>query len=141
MQLLQDLKLAMKAKRFCQPQAKICYMPLKCAILLMLLLAPALSEEFLLMPQQSLMLGNRTLLIEDADSQAGLVWLSVLEEKKLPQSMVVAAGTAIRCGEVTISVDRIYAGDGLDLVAMSINATNASSRELQIKKLKIYDVP
>jgi hypothetical protein len=131
MQLLRDRKLAMKAKRFCRRQANICSVPFKCTILLILLLAPALSEEFLLMPQQSLMLGNRTLLVEDADSQAGLVWLSVLEEKKSPQSMVVAAGTAFRCGEVTISIDRIYAGDGLDLVALSINAT---SRSLQEKK-------
>ncbi len=87
------------------------------------LLIPALAEEFLLTPQQSLMLGNRTLLIEDADSQAGLVWLSVLEEKKSTQSMVVAAGDAFCCGEATISVERIYAGDGTDLVALSVNAT------------------
>jgi len=129
MPLLLDRKLAMNAGRFCPPQAKICCTPLKCAILLVLLLAPALSEEFLLTPQQSLMLGNRTLLIEDADSQSGLVWFSIVDEKKPPQSMVVAAGTAFSFGDVTISVDRIYAGGGLDLVALSINATRRSLQE------------
>ena len=124
MPLLSDRELAMNAGRFCPPQAKICCTPFKCAILLVLLLAPALSEEFLLTPQQSLMLGGRTLLIEDVDSQSGLVWFSIVDEKKPPQSMVVAAGTAFSFGEVTICVDRIYAGGGMDLVALFINATS-----------------
>ena len=63
----------MKIERFCQKHAKCSHMPSGCAVLLALLLAPALAEEFLLTSQQSLMLGNRTLLIEDADSQGGLV--------------------------------------------------------------------
>ena len=113
----------MNIERFCQKRAKSSHTSTGCAVLLVLLLTPALAEEFLLTPQQSLMLGSRTLLIEDADSQAGLVWLSVLEGKKSTQSMVVAAGDAICCGEVTISVQRIYAGDGTDLVALSVNAT------------------
>lgn len=126
MPFLLDRKLAMNAGRFCSPQANICCTPLKCAILLVLLLGPALSDEFLLTPQQSLMLGNRTLLIEDADSQSGLVWFSIVEQKKSPQSMVVAAGTALSFGEVTVSVDRIYAGGDLDLVALSVNASSRS---------------
>lgn len=124
MPLLSERELAMNAGRFCPPQAKICCTPFKCAILLVLLIAPALSEEFLLTPQQSLMLGGRTLLIEDVDSQSGLVWFSIVEQKKSPQSMVVAAGTALSFGEVKVSVDRIYAGGDLDLVALSVNASS-----------------
>lgn len=69
------------------------------------------------------MLGSRTLLIEDADSQAGLVWLSVLDGKRSTQSLVVATGDAFCSGKVTIFVERIYAGDGRDLAALFINAT------------------
>jgi len=113
----------MNIERFCQKHAKSSHRSTGWAVLLVLLLTPALAEEFLLMPQQSLMLGSRTLLIEDADSQAGLVWLSVLDGKRPTQSMVVAAGDAFCSGEVTIFVERIYAGDGRDLVALSVNAT------------------
>jgi hypothetical protein len=91
-------------------------------ILLAVFIYPAHAEEILLSAQQNLTLGNSTLVVEDADSQAGRVWLRVFTDHGPPQSFAAIVGEAFRFGELTFRVLRIYAGDGTDLVALEIHS-------------------
>ena len=91
-----------------------------CTILLAVFLYPAHAEEVLLLEQQNLTLGNCTLVIEGADSQAGRVWLCILADHETPQSVVVVVGEAFRFGKLTLRILRIYVGDSADLVALEI---------------------
>jgi hypothetical protein len=89
-------------------------------ILLVVFLCPAHAEEVLLLEQQNLTLGNCTIEIEGADSQAGLVWLCILADHETPLSVVFVVGEAFRFGELTLRILRIYAGDSADLVVLEI---------------------
>ena len=89
-------------------------------ILLAVFVYPAHAEVVLLSVQQNLTLGNCTLEVEDADFQAGLVWLCIFADHESPQSVVVVVGDAFRIGELMLRILRVYAGEGTDLVALEV---------------------
>ncbi|VVB71688.1 Uncharacterised protein [uncultured archaeon] len=77
-------------------------------------------KEVLLAPHENITLENCTLILEDADSQEGKVWVSFSCDQDAPVSSVLGLGEPNRFGRLTLVVKRIYAGDGRDLVALDI---------------------
>jgi hypothetical protein len=89
-------------------------------LIIALFIYSALAEDFLLSTQQKISLGSCALKIEDVDSAAGQVWLTIFAEPKPPQSAIVAVGDTFYCGELAFNVLRIYVGDDTDLVLLEI---------------------
>jgi hypothetical protein len=89
-------------------------------LFLSILIFPVSGNEYLLSPRENITLENCTLLIEDADSQAGKVWVSFFCGQNAHVSSVLGLGERSRLGRLELMVKRIYAGDDRDLVALDI---------------------
>jgi hypothetical protein len=61
---------------------------------------------------------NCTLQVEDIDSQAEEVWVSILAGPKPPSSMVLGINETLTCGKATLMVKRFYAGESYDIVCL-----------------------
>jgi hypothetical protein len=97
------------------------------AVLISFLALPAYAEDVLLSIPQPLSLGNNTtLVIEDADTQQGVVWLNVFCDNRTIGSAVIGlGGHLVYCGR-NMTLQRIYSGGYNDLVALDIENETGS---------------
>ena len=85
--------------------------------------------EVLLTTQQPFILdGNTTLVIEDASSPQGVIWLKLYGRNETIDSAVIRLGENLRYAGKNITLFKIYSGGDSDLVALKIEneITNAS---------------
>jgi len=100
-------------------------------LLLLILLTPSSpAAESILSVDDNCTIGNCTLQVEDVDCQAMQVWLAV-ERKGLPLlARVLSINDTIPCGNRTVLVKGIYAGEHSDLVCLEdIPAVPAAPRK------------
>ncbi|MDD2835503.1 MAG: hypothetical protein PHY05_05080 [Methanothrix sp.] len=81
---------------------------------------PALSQEVILCMHENYTMENCTLQVEDIDSQAAEVWVSILAGPEPSSSMVRGINETLTCGKTTLMVKRFYAGESYDIVCLKI---------------------
>jgi hypothetical protein len=89
-------------------------------ILFMIFIYPALSQEVILCMHENYTMDNCTLQVEDIDSQAAEVWISILTGPEPSSSMVRGINETLTCGKATLMVNRFYAGESYDIVCLKI---------------------
>jgi hypothetical protein len=89
-------------------------------ILFLALIYPAVSQEVVLSMHENYTMENCTLQVEDIDSQAAEVWVSILAGPKPSSSMVLGINDTITCGKAALMVERFYAGESYDIVCLKI---------------------
>lgn len=89
-------------------------------ILFLILIYPAVSQEVVLSMHENYTMKNCTLQVEDIDSQAAEVWVSILTEPESSSSMVLGINDTLTCGKATLMVKRFYAGESYDIVCLKI---------------------
>ena len=87
-------------------------------ILFLILIYPASSQDVFLSMHENYTMENCTLQVEDIDSQAEEVWVSILAGPKPPSSMVLGINETLTCGKATLMVKRFYAGESYDIVCL-----------------------
>ena len=100
-------------------------------IILLMLIYPAFSQENVLQETVLSMHENYTLdrcilNVEDIDSQAEEVWISILSGPEKPSSMVLGLNETITCGKAMLVVAKFYAGDDYDIVCLKLLNSSAS---------------
>lgn len=108
----------------------------KCTILLAVILASAGStvtlsfgEGILLHTQQPYSISaNRTLVAEDVDPSAGVVWLKLYSRNETLKSSLLAVGGHFVYDHTNLTVNKIYAGGERDLVEIVVNKSPSSNR-------------
>ncbi len=96
------------------------------AILFFSLILRASALDVLLTTQQSFNLdGNTTLVIEDANSQQGVIWIKLYSRKETVDSAVIRLGGHLRYAGRNITFRRIYSGGDSDLVSLRIEREKA----------------
>jgi hypothetical protein len=82
-------------------------------------------EEILLYTQQPYnFTNNRTLVAEDVDPHAGVVWLKLYSGNQTLKSALVGVGDRFGYNNTSVTVSKIYAGGDRDLVELEINNSN-----------------
>jgi hypothetical protein len=82
---------------------------------------PSLGESIILHTQQSYIIpGNITLVVEDVNPSAGVVWLKLYRGNDTLKSAILNVGGYFRYGDTNLTVNKIYAGDDHDLVELEI---------------------
>jgi hypothetical protein len=94
-----------------------------CSLFLVILIYPAFSEEIVLSMHENYTLENCTLQVEDIDSQAATVWVTILGRQEPSSSIVLGTNDTLSCGKLMLTVKSIYAGGSADLVCLQINST------------------
>lgn len=88
-------------------------------------------QEILLYTQQPYNLtNNRTLVAEDVDPHAGVVWLKLYSRNQTLKSALVGVGDRFIYNNTNLTVSKIYAGGDRDLVELKINNSNNNSSSL-----------
>jgi hypothetical protein len=83
-----------------------------------MLIYPTFSQETVLSMHENYTLDSCTLKVEDIDSQAEAVWISILAGQGPSSSMVMGLNETITCGKATLMVEKFYAGDSYDIVRL-----------------------
>jgi hypothetical protein len=92
------------------------------------LLPPSSCVEILLYTQQPFnFTDNRTLVAEDVDPHAGVVWLKLYSRNQTLKSALVGVGDRFSYNNTSLTVSKIYAGGDRDLVELEINSSNNNS--------------
>jgi hypothetical protein len=108
----------------------------KCITFLAVILAtagatvlPSFGEEILLHTQQPYSISdNRTLVVEDVDTSAGIVWLKLYSRNETLKSALLRVGDHFGYDHTNLTVDKIYAGGERDLVEIVLNNSSAVYR-------------
>lgn len=108
----------------------------KCAIFLVVILAaagatvtPSFGEVLLLHTQQPYNISdNRTLVAEDVDPSAGVVWLKLYNKNETLKSSLLEVGGHFDYDHTNLTVNKIYAGGELDLVEIGLNKSSSANR-------------
>jgi hypothetical protein len=106
-----------------------------CFMCLAVLAGLATGVEVLVHTQDTLMLDNNSsMMIKDADAQAGIIWLKISHQGGLPESRVLKLGEnyALNDSAQNFTLMEIYAGGGEDLVLLDINGTLTENRGAQV---------
>jgi hypothetical protein len=93
---------------------------------ILFLIYPAFSQDVVLSMHENYTMENCTLQVEDIDSQAAKVWVSILAGQEPSLSMVLGINETLSCGKLKLMVKRFYAGESNDLVCLMINGTAES---------------
>jgi len=96
-------------------------------IILLMLIYPAFSQEAVLTMHENYTLDGCILSVEDIDSQAEEVWISILTGPEKPSSRVLGLNETITCGKATLVVEKFYAGDDYDIVCLKLLNGSVSS--------------
>ena len=96
-------------------------------IIFLMLIHPAFSQETVLSMHENYTLDSCILKVEDIDSQAEEVWISILTGLDKPSSMVLGLNETVTCGRATLVVEKFYAGDGYDIVCLKLLKDSISS--------------
>lgn len=107
----------------------------KCAIFLVVILAaagatitPSFGEVLLLHTQQPYSISdNRTLVAEDVDPSAGVVWLKLYSRNGTLKSSLLGVGGHFDYDHTNLTVNKIYAGGELDLVEIGLNKSSPAN--------------
>jgi hypothetical protein len=90
-----------------------------------LIMPASLGQEILLYTQQPYNLtNNRTLVAEDVDAHAGVVWLKLYSRNQTLKSALVGIGDRFIYNNTNLTVSKIYAGGDRDLIELKINNRN-----------------
>jgi hypothetical protein len=108
----------------------------KCTILLAMILAtagftviPSIGEGILLHTQQPYSISsNRTLVAEDVDPSAGVVWLKLYSRNETLKSSLLGVGSHFDYDHTNLTVKKIYAGGERDLVEIGLNNSSEDNR-------------
>ena len=108
----------------------------KYAIFLVVILAtagamviPCFGEELLLHTQQPYSISdNRTLVAEDVDPSAGVVWLKLYSRNEALKSSLLGVGGHFDYDNTSLTVNKIYAGGERDLVELELNKSSSANR-------------
>ena len=108
----------------------------KCAIFLVVILAtarasviPCFGEVILLHTQQPYSISdNRTLVAEDVDPSAGVVWLKLYSRNEALKSSLLGVGDHFDYDHTNLTVNKIYAGGERDLVELGLNESSSANR-------------
>ena len=108
----------------------------KCAIFLIVILAtagatviPCFGEVLLLHTQQPYSISdNRTLVAEDVDPSAGVVWLKLYSRNEALKSSLLGVGGHFEYDNTSLTVNKIYAGGERDLVELELNKSSSANR-------------
>jgi hypothetical protein len=108
----------------------------KCAIFLVVILAtagatviPSFGEVILLHTQQPYSISdNRTLVAEDVDPSAGVVWLKLYSRNETLKSSLLGVGGHFDYDHTNLTVNKIYAGGDRDLLEMGLNNSSEVNR-------------
>lgn len=111
-----------------------------CAIFLGVILAaagltinPSSGEGILLHTQQPYSISaNRTLVAEDVDPSAGVVWLKLYNGNETLKSSLLGVGGHFDYDHTNLTVDKIYAGDERDLVEIGLNNSSDASGSVHL---------
>ena len=88
-------------------------------------LPTSFGQEILLYTQQPYNLtDNRTLVAEDVDPRAGVVWLKLYSSNQTLKSALVSVGGRFIYNNTNLTVSKIYAGGDRDLIELKINNRN-----------------
>jgi len=103
----------------------ICGIPPYTVFLAVLLLSSSVAgKEIILYPGQHLSLDRDiTLVIEDADSQLGVVWLNLSQKNESLNSSILHLGEHLFWRDFDMSILGIYAGGNGNLVVLQIDDT------------------
>jgi hypothetical protein len=113
---------------------------LECAIFLGVILAaagltidPSSGEGILLHTQQQYSISaNRTLVAEDVDPSAGVVWLKLYNGNETLKSSLLGVGGHFDYDHTNLTVNKIYAGDERDLVEIGLNNSSAANGSIHL---------
>jgi hypothetical protein len=108
----------------------------KCTILLAVILAtagstviPSFGEGILLHTQQPYSISaNRTLVAEDVDPSAGVVWLKLYSRNETLKSSLLGVGSHFDYDHTDLTVKKIYAGGERDLVEIGLNNSSEANK-------------
>ncbi len=95
-------------------------------IIFLALISPVFSQEIVLSMHENYTLESCILQVEDIDSQAEEVWISIPTEPGQSSSMVLGINETITCGNATAAVNKFYAGDSYDIVCLKLLNSSAS---------------
>ena len=99
-------------------------------------LSTSLDQEILLYTQRPYNLTNNTTLVaEDVDPHAGVVWLKLYSSNQTLKSALVGVGDRFIYNNTNLTVSKIYAGGDRDLV--ELNADNGKNHIYNNSNLKI----
>ena len=112
----------------------------ECAILLAVILAaaganviPSFGEGLLLHTQQPYSISaNRTLVAEDVDPSAGVVWLKLYNRNETLKSSLLGVGGHFDYDHTNLTVNKIYAGGERDLVEIGLNNSSFANRSVHL---------
>jgi hypothetical protein len=91
-------------------------------------LPTSFGQDILLYTQQPYNLtNNRTLVAEDVDPHAGVVWLKLYSGNQTLKSALVGVGDYFSYNNTNLTVSKIYAGGDRDLVELKIDNSNDNS--------------
>lgn len=96
-------------------------------IIFLMLIYPVFSQEAVLSMHENYTLDSCILKVEDIDSQAEEVWISIFAGPEQPSSMVLGLNETITCGRATLLVAKFYAGDSYDIVSLKLLNGSVSS--------------
>jgi hypothetical protein len=89
----------------------------------------SLGEVILLHTQQPYLISdNMTLVAEDVDPQAGVVWLKLYSRNETLKSALLGAGGQFSYDHTNLTVNRIYVGGERDLVELKLNKSVGANR-------------
>lgn len=107
------------------------------AILFLLFALQAPAKEVLLTTQQPFCIDNNTsLIIEDASSTQGAIWLKLYDRKETIDSDMIRLGEHLNYGGENITLNKIYSGGDSDLIALNIEDKRISSETYGNASLK-----
>jgi hypothetical protein len=95
-------------------------------ILFLALIGPVFSQELVLSIHENYTLECCILEVEDIDSQAEEVWISIATGPGQSSSMVLGMNETITCGNATATVNKFYAGDSYDIVCLKLLNSSVS---------------
>lgn len=94
---------------------------------------PSSGEGILLHTQQPYSISaNRTLVAEDVDPSAGVVWLKLYSGNETLKSSLLGVGGHFDYDHTNLTVDKIYAGGERDLVEIGLNNSSVANRSVHI---------
>lgn len=107
-------------------KTRLCSMVALSLIVLQAIIALACAEEVLLATKQPLTFeSGTTLVVEDVDQKQGKIWLAIHEMNRTPESAVLAMGENLSGRGVNLTVNGIYVGGDVDLVALDLKANGS----------------
>jgi hypothetical protein len=112
----------------------------KYAIFLVVILAiaeatvvPSFGEVILLHTQEPYSISdNKTLVAEDVDPSAGVVWLKLYNRNETLKSSLLGVGGHFDYDHINLTVNKIYAGGERDLVELGLNNSSAVKRSKRL---------